>query len=137
MQRGKLSTFATTASRWGQRIIVSTAVKRGWPLFSADVSQAFLRGMTFEDLANIPGEAVRKVQMRLPPGSVALLRRFEGYEDFDPLCEVLELLRPGFGLVDAPRLWGLEFTHALKENAFVPTQVDTQLFNPFEKKERW
>ena len=49
----KSATFASTASRWGQRIVVSTAVNNGWQLFSADVSQAFLRGMTFEELAQV------------------------------------------------------------------------------------
>jgi len=132
LQKGKLSKYASTASRWGQRVLVSTAVNHGWPLVSADVSQAFLRGVTFADLAKLPGETVRQVQFRLPPGSVSLLRRLDGYSDFDPLVEVLEMLKPGFGLVDAPRLWGLEFGRALAENKFIATQIDPQLFNKFE-----
>ena len=39
------------------------------------------------------------------------------------------MLRPGFGLVDAPRAWSLEFCRALAENHFYPTTVDPQLFN--------
>jgi hypothetical protein len=114
MQKGGLSTFASTASRWGQRIVVSTAVNRGWELYSADVSQAFLRGMTFADLAKIQGEKVRQVQMRLPPGTAPLLQRLDVFQDFNMLTEVLELLRPGCGLVDAPRSWGIEFAVALR-----------------------
>ncbi len=47
----QLSTFAGTTSRLGQRIVNSVAVQRGWQLFTADVSQAFLRGLTFKEAA--------------------------------------------------------------------------------------
>ena len=34
-----------------------------------------------------------------------VLRELRGYETFDPFQEVLQMLRGGFGLKDAPRLW--------------------------------
>ena len=37
-------TFASTASRWGQRIVVMIAVQQQWPLMTADIGAAFLRG---------------------------------------------------------------------------------------------
>ena len=47
----------------------------------------------------------REVQMTLPPGSDAVLRELPGYDSFDGNTEVLDMLRGGFGLKDAPRLW--------------------------------
>ena len=110
-----------------------TAVQKNWALFSADVSQAFLRGKTFKELAQYPGEVLRSVQFRVPPGSVPLLRRLNGYSDFDPLQEVLDMLRPGFGLVDAPRAWSLELASSLEHMSFIATQVDPQLYNRHDK----
>ncbi|CAK8987555.1 Uncharacterized protein SCF082_LOCUS1028, partial [Durusdinium trenchii] len=56
--------------------------------------------------AEIPeGGALRQVEISLPPGGEHLLRVIKGYEDFDPQREVLFMLKPGFGLKDAPRLW--------------------------------
>jgi len=52
----------------------------------------------------------------------------EGYEDFNPLQEVLDMVRPGFGLKDAPRAWNLEFSGTLREIDFLPTHADGQLF---------
>ena len=44
LQAAQLSTFAGTTTRWGQRLVNSVAAQHGWPLFTADVSQAFLMG---------------------------------------------------------------------------------------------
>ena len=79
--------------------------QKKWTLFSADISQAFLRGLTFEEIKELDGEIKREVQITLPPGSIPVLRQIKGFEDFDPHTEVLGLLRGGFGLKDATRLW--------------------------------
>ena len=42
-QAEQLSTFARTTSRWGERIINSVAAQYRWRIFSAEVSQSFLR----------------------------------------------------------------------------------------------
>ena len=55
LQAAQLSTFAGTTTRWGQRLVNSVAAQQGWPLFTADVSQAFLRGLTFEQAAQNKG----------------------------------------------------------------------------------
>ena len=83
----------------------SEAVQHGWTIFTADVSQAFLRGMTFQEAAKLQGESQRDVQFVVPPGSVPLLQQLPGFSDFDASIEVLQMLRCGFGLKDAPRLW--------------------------------
>ena len=100
-----VNTYAGTASRWGQRLVNMICAQKKWTLFSADISQAFLRGLTFEEIKELDGEIKREVQITLPPGSIPVLRQIKGYEDFDPHTEVLGLLRGGFGLKDAPRLW--------------------------------
>ena len=105
LQAAQLSTFAGTTTRWGQRLVNSVAAQQGWPLFTADVSQAFLRGLTFEQAAKMKDEVQRDVQFTVPPGSAQILQRLPGFEDLNPLVEVLRMLRCGFGLKDAPRLW--------------------------------
>eukprot|EP00973_Karenia_brevis_P011627 1573418-Karenia_brevis.AAC.1 len=67
------------ASRWGQRIVNAVAAQRSWTLFSADITQAFLRGMSFEKIDRLDGEIHREVQMTLPHGSVPVLRDFPDF----------------------------------------------------------
>jgi len=123
-----LQTHAGTTTRWGQRLVAIFAAEFGWILRSADVSQAFLRGLTFADLARIPGECHRVVEVELPPGSASVLRLLPEFSDFDQDKEVLQLLRPGFGLKDAPRLWGLALKRALAAAGLTATRADFELF---------
>ena len=69
----------------------------------------------------------RTVQFTVPPGSVPVLRMLEGFEDFDPLSEVLLLLRCGFGLKDAPRLWNMVFSEVLTSLSYYPCQSDMEV----------
>ena len=48
-----LTTFSGTTSRWGQRIVLTVATQFNWSVISADVSEAFLRGITFKRLAEL------------------------------------------------------------------------------------
>ena len=102
-----LDTFAGTASRYGQRAVRIIAATKQWVLWSLYVTQAFLKGLTFEEVSKMTGQPLRSVQLTLPKGAAALLQRIPGYESFDPVLHVLDMLRPGFGLKDAPRLWHL------------------------------
>ena len=106
----------------------SVAAQQGWPLFTADVSQAFLRGLTFEQAAQMKDEVRRDVQFTVPPGSMHILQQLPGFEDFNPLTEVLRMLRCGFGLKDAPRLWNKLLRKVLKELGLSALQSDPQLF---------
>jgi len=128
LQAAQLSTYAGTTTRWGQRLVNSVAVQHQWPLFTADVSQAFLRGLTFEQAAQMKDEVQRDVQFTMPPGSTHLLKKLPGFTDFNPLTEVLRMLRCGFGLKDAPRLWNKVLRRVLKDLGLSPTQADPQLF---------
>ena len=128
LQAAQLSTFAGTTTRWGQRLVNSVAAQYGWPLFIADVSQAFLWGLTFEQAAQRKDEVQRDVQFTVPPGSVNILKRLPGYADFNPLTEVLRMLRCGFGLKDAPRLWNKVLRKVLQDLGLTPLQSDPQLY---------
>ena len=116
-----VESYASTTSRWGQRLLWAISVQQGWPLKSADVSEAFLRGLSFEELhrSGVDKE-LREVQLLLPPGSLELIRSVPGLESFDPETEVLHLLKPGFGLKDAPRLWNLALKRVLQKVGLSP-----------------
>ena len=45
-----LERFSGTSTRYGQRVVVATAVHHQWPMASLDVSEAFLTCFTFEDI---------------------------------------------------------------------------------------
>ena len=106
-QAEDLETYAATSSRLSQRIVVSEAAVRGWRMSAMDVKKAFLKGITYEDLAKRTGETLRRVEFELSPDAVAILRTCKGYENFDPRTEVLTMLRPGTGCKDAPRCWSI------------------------------
>ena len=127
LQGSELKTQASTATRWGQRIVCMVAVQNDWTLFSADVSQAFLQGMSFDEVAKLKGEVKRSVQFEVPPGSIPILRMLDGYEEFDGLVEVLNMLRGGFGLKDAPRLWNMVFSEVLTALSYFPCQSDMEV----------
>ena len=120
--------YAGTTTRWGQRLLIIFSVQFGWPLWSADISEAFLRGLTFEELQHENQGVLRQVEISLPPGGEYLIRTLPGYEDFCAEREVLFLRKPGFGLKDAPRLWLLALKRALTDLGAVPTNVDPQLY---------
>ena len=120
--------YAGTTTRWGQRLLIIVSVQFGWSLWSADISEAFLRGLTFEELQHENQGVLRQVEISLPPGGEHLIRTLPGYEDFCAENEVLFLRKPGFGLKDAPRLWLLALKRVLTALGAVPTNVDPQLY---------
>ena len=109
-------------------MVNSVAAQKGWTIFTADVSQAFLGGLTFEQAAQIKGEVQRQVQFKVPPGIVAVLKQLSGYEDYDPMTEVLNMLRCAFGVKDAPRLWQVVLFKALLQCGLKPLQSDEKLY---------
>ena len=127
-QATQLNTFVGTTSRWGQRVVNSVAAQNRWEIFTADVSQAFLRGLTFEQTAEMKDEVRREVQFTVPPGSAEMLKQLPGFKDFNAMLEVLRLLRCGFGLKDAPRLRNKLLTQELKKIGLKPLQSDPQLY---------
>ena len=84
-----LDRLSGASTRWGQRVVVATAVRNQWPMASLDVSEAFLQGFTFEEIQERRGGPKRKVSLILPrpkcgePSGVAFLRTIKGCEDFN------------------------------------------------------
>ena len=66
---------------------------------SLDVSEAFLKGFAFEEIKERRGGPKRQVSLVLPrgkpgePSGVAILRTIKGYESFNEVDEVLEMLK--------------------------------------------
>ena len=89
-----LETFAGTATRNGQRLVNSMVAQNpDFVLFSFDVSQAFAKGLTFEEYARLTGTQLREVEFDVASEDVALVRKLPGFEDFDPSTEVLKCSR--------------------------------------------
>ena len=58
-------TYAGTSSRLSQKLLVSEAVNRGWKIVALDVSKAFLKGVSYQELAKATGEPQREVNFEL------------------------------------------------------------------------
>ena len=54
-----LDSYAGTSQRYSQRLVCSEAAHRGWPICTADISKAFLQGVTYEELSSLTGEPIR------------------------------------------------------------------------------
>eukprot|EP00974_Lingulodinium_polyedra_P072967 7062393-Lingulodinium_polyedra.AAC.1 len=52
LDKDKLATYAGTASRWCQRLIVATAAQARRRLLVAGIEKAFLQGMTYEEMTD-------------------------------------------------------------------------------------
>ena len=114
-EKNDIDRYAGTSSRISQKLIVSEAVRNHWPILSADISKAFLQGVTYEELAKLTGEPVREVNFYLPASDIPLLRQLPGFEDFDPQTEVLHCDNPGTGLADAPRAFSIKLRGATED----------------------
>ena len=126
-QKADIDRYAGTSSRSAQKLLVSEAVKWGWPMCTADISKAFLQGVTYEELAKLTGEPMREVNFYLPADNIPLLHMIPGFEDFDPQSEVLHCDKPGTGLGDAPRAFSIKLRGVTDECKLVPSQVDNEL----------
>ena len=49
-----------------QRVVCSEAAHRGWLICAADISKAFLQGVTCEELSSLTGEPIQEVFFYLP-----------------------------------------------------------------------
>ena len=119
-----------TATRNGQRIVNSIVAQHlDFVLFSFDISKAFAKGMTFEELARCTGEPLRVVEFDLSPDDVKILRRIPGYETFDPATETLRMLKAIYGLKDAPRAWRKKLHQALYSFGLRQLHAEAELYS--------
>ncbi len=121
-----LSTFSSTASRWTQRIILSVCVQRLWPCLVADVSTAFLQGLSFEEISKLEKTPQRAIEFTPPKGAEALFAELE--PGYDPIRQAFKMLKAVYGLRDAPKLWRTRLCQVLRETGGVPSFSDGCLF---------
>ena len=113
-----VTTYSGTAAKWSQRLINAHAAQFEHQLFSMDISAAFLKGMTYEKIAEITGEPLRSVQFDFPRQDAWILQQLPGMKDFDYHTEVLDLVKALWGLKDAPRAFGLKLAETLRGNGY-------------------
>lgn len=61
--------------------------------------------MTFTELSAFMGQDLREVYFDIAKGDVEIFRQMEGFKDYNPETEALNLKKPIYGLKDAPRAW--------------------------------
>ena len=98
-----VTTYSGTATKWAQRMVNQHAAQFQHELFSMDISAAFLKGMTYDKIAQITGEPLRSVQFDFPRQDAWILQKLPGMADFDNHLEVLDLVKALWGLKDAPQ----------------------------------
>ena len=128
VQQEGMSTYAGTASRWAQKFLLSIAAQHSWRLKSADVGAAFLKGITFQELHELTGEPLRKVAFDPPRGFDWAFSELPGMSSFCPWQHALEMLKPGFGLKDAPRVWRIKLDRALRDTGVSALKTDRQVY---------
>ena len=57
-----IKTYSGTAAKWSQRAVNAHAAQMQYTLFSMDISAAFLKGMTYKEIAKVTGDPLRSVQ---------------------------------------------------------------------------
>jgi len=107
-------TYAGTATRWGQRMIASVSRQRSWRIFMSDVSSAFLRSMTFKQMAELSGIEAREVCFDPPTGSEQYFRELKNMSQYNWATQTLRMLKPVYGLKDAPKAWKLQLDRVLR-----------------------
>ena len=122
-----LDTYAGTAQRYAQRITCAITPQMGWDICIADISKAFLKGVTYTELAKITGEPLREVNFYLPQYCTPLIRQVPGFEHFDPIREVIHCDKPGTGSVDAPRCFSLKLKQVTDKIGMKSCTIDPEL----------
>ena len=89
--------------------------------------RAFLKGISYEELAAATGVLLRVVNFELDPDAVEILRQFRGFEAFNLMMEALSNIRPGAGHVDAPRCFGMKLDQAFTKFGAVSCVHDRHL----------
>ena len=126
--------YASTATRWGQRLICSIAVQHGWRIWMSDVSTAFLRSATYVDQAKSSGEPLRQVCITPPLGSDSYVRELPTCSKYSAMLHVLHLLKPLYGWKDAPKAWKAALEKALRACGGVQSHTDKCLWFWFAQR---
>ena len=90
---GSLMTASPTLTRLSRSMILSLTAIMGFFPFTADITTAFLQGKKYDPDSN------RVLWIRLPRDADSLLGLPAGHD------RVMKLIKPMYGLVDAPKAW--------------------------------
>eukprot|EP00959_Pyramimonas_sp_CCMP1952_P212166 4439803-Pyramimonas_sp.AAC.1 len=85
---------------------------------------AFLRGLTYQELAVATGEMERVARFTLPPGSATVLRSLPGFEHYGESKHCLQCLEPGTGTMDARRAFSLKPRRTTRGFGLRPASYD-------------
>ena len=123
-----LSTYAATASKWTQRLVLAIASQMRWELISADVSSAFIRGLTFSEMSKLTGKEIRSASFSPPKGCEDVIRKLPGFEGYDPTQHEIVMLKPIYWSMDAPRAWRVRLHQALTQLQGKSLACDSALY---------
>jgi hypothetical protein len=76
----------------------------------------------------LEGTELRKVAFTPPTGSELFFSEIRGMEAYNWLLDVLEMLKPVYGLKDAPRAWRIKLDQSLRAAGGVPLHTDAALY---------
>ncbi len=124
----EVGTFAATATRWAQRLVASTAVQQSWNLFTMDVASAFLRGMTFANMSTMSGAKPGEISVTPPAGADKYFRELPGMANYNSITHVHRLIKPAYGLRDAPKAWRTRLDIDLRALGGLPIPTDAALY---------
>ena len=110
----ELQTAAPTLSPEGLATVMQLLASRRWTMHIGDVEAAFLRG---EDIKREKG----RVLVRVPESGIPGV----------PKDSIVELLKPVYGLADAPVAWYRSFSKTLKQLDCVQSSLDPCVFYHF------
>eukprot|EP00959_Pyramimonas_sp_CCMP1952_P322405 6746625-Pyramimonas_sp.AAC.1 len=127
-----VETFSGTARRQSQRLPASEAACHPeWILASMGIDTAFLKGLTYEELAHATGGETRTVCFTLPPGSAQMIRTLSGFSSYDESRRCLGCLKPGTVAKDAPRAFSVKLRATTRAIGLAPTSYDPEFeFSP-------
>ena len=92
------------------------------------LKRPFLKGVTYQELADLTGEAKRDVNFEVKAETAEILRTIPGFSTFDHKKNILRNLKPRTGTKDAPRCFGLKLKQATLDGFGAnPTTHDSQL----------
>eukprot|EP00959_Pyramimonas_sp_CCMP1952_P190760 3989649-Pyramimonas_sp.AAC.1 len=88
---------------------------------------AFLKGLTYQELAEATGEKERVECFTLPPGSATVLRDLPGFENYDESKHCLQCLEMGTGTKDAPRAFSFKLRRTTRGFGLRRTSYDEEV----------
>ena len=123
-----LQTYAGTAARWSQRVVTSVAAQQSWEILTADIGNAFLKGLTFKELAELTGEPERRASFHPPKGYESFINELPNMSSYDRATMELLMLVPIYGLKDAPRGWRKKLHITLLALGGKPLRTDQAMY---------